>query len=272
LQNAFRLSSDELADSINFLNAVENQTVVALDDVTTAIPKVATVIQVLGGDVKDLSFFLAAMKESGVNAAEGANALKSSLGRLVNPTTAAKKMLSGFGIDVVGIVEGNVGNLRGTMLELGAALDTLDPLNRARAMEQLFGKFQFARMSALFDNINRDGSQAARVLDIAAMSASDLANAAEKELGVSAASAMNEFRGSLERLKASLAPIGELFLRLVTPIMDFAAKGLDSFNGLSDGMKSVVAGLGVALGVIGPVALMTFGLLANGAANIIKGS
>jgi len=36
-------------------------------------------------------------------------------------------------------------------------------------------------------------------------------------------------------------------------------------------MKSVVAGLGVALGVIGPVALMTFGLLANGAANIIKG-
>ena len=58
LQNAFGMSSDKLADSINFLNAVENQTVVSLDDITTAIPKVAPVIQQLGGDVKDLTFIL----------------------------------------------------------------------------------------------------------------------------------------------------------------------------------------------------------------------
>ena len=270
LQNAFKLSSEELAESIDFLNAVENQTVVALDDITTAIPKVAPVIQALGGDVKDLSFFLAAMKEGGVNASEGANALKSSLGRLINPTQQARDMMGSLGIDIVRIVESNAGNLKETMLELGASLDTLDPLNRARAIEELFGKFQFARMSTLFDNINRDGNQAARVLDLAAYSAGELASISEKELGMTAASAMNQFRSSVEQLQAALAPIGELFLKIVTPMIDFVTDLLKNFNNLDNGVKTFVASLVGLLGVIGPVALMTFGLIANGVANLIK--
>ena len=270
LQNAFKLSSEELADSINFLNAVENQTVVALDDITTAIPKVAPVIQALGGDVKDLSFFLAAMKEGGVNASEGANALKSSLGRLINPTQAARDMMRSLGIDIVNIVESNAGNLKQTMLDLGSSLDTLDPLNRARAIEELFGKFQFARMSTLFDNINREGNQASRVLDLAANSAEELASISEKELGMTAASAMNQFRGAVEQLQKALAPVGETFLKIATPLVNFATDVLNNFNNLNAGVKTFVAGLVGLLGVVGPIALMTFGLLANGVANLIK--
>jgi hypothetical protein len=39
------------------------------------------------------------------------------------------------------------------ILELQKALDGLDPLSKARALEQMFGKFQFARMAALFNNL-----------------------------------------------------------------------------------------------------------------------
>jgi hypothetical protein len=48
LQSAFRLSGQELADTVNFLNMVENQTVVSLQDLAAAIPRVAPVIQGLG--------------------------------------------------------------------------------------------------------------------------------------------------------------------------------------------------------------------------------
>ena len=72
LKNAFQIDTGAMAGTIDFLNAVENQTVVALDDLTEAIPKVAPVIQQLGGDVKDLAYFMAAMQEGGVNAAEAA--------------------------------------------------------------------------------------------------------------------------------------------------------------------------------------------------------
>jgi len=271
LQNAFRISSTELADAINFLNAVENQTVVSLDDITTAIPKAAPIVQELGGDIKDLAFFMAAMKEGGINASEGANALKSGLASLINPTNKAKGMLNDMGIDIDRIVEGNVGNLKATVIEFAKALDGLSNLERQRAIEQLFGKFQQARLSALFDNVIRDGNQAARVLDLASASMEDLASLAEKELGLTADSAMNKFRASVEQLKAALAPVGEVFLQILTPILDKLNSLLQWFNGLSDTSKKVIAKVVFYLGGLAPIILMTIGLMANFVANGIKG-
>ena len=270
LQNAFGISSAELAGNIDFLNAVENQTVTSLDDITTAIPKVAPVIKQLGGNVKDLAFFLTAMKEGGVNASEGANALKSGLASLINPSTKASAMLQSMGVNIQSIVQKNKGNLRATVVDFAKALDKLDPLARARAIEQMFGKFQFARLSALFQNVTKDGTQAARVLDLASASTEELANLSNQELGVTADSAMNKFKKSVEDLKMTLVPVGETFLKAVTPIIDFVSGILDRFNNLSEGTKKFITIMTVGVAGIGPILLMTFGLLANGIANIIK--
>ena len=270
LQNAFGMSSEKLAGSIDFLNAVENQTVVSLDDITTAIPKVAPVIQQLGGDVKDLTFFMAAMKEGGINASEGANALKSGLAALINPTGRANEMLKGFGINANEIVTKNKGDLKATVIEFAEALNALDPLNRAQAIEQMFGKFQFARLSTLFANVAKDGNQAARVLDLANSSVEELSALSEQELGMTAESAMNKFKKTVEDLKIALVPVGKAFLEAVTPIVEFVGNILEKFGNLSDGTKKVITLLTVGIGAVGPVLLMTFGLLANGVANIIK--
>ena len=270
LQNAFKISSEDLADSINFLNAVENQTVVSLEDVTTAIPKVAPVIRQLGGDVKDMAFFLAAMKEGGINASEGANALKSGLAALINPTDKAAQMLGELGINIRGIVERNAGDLSGLMTEFGRALDGLDPLNRARAIEQLFGKFQFARVSTLFENIIRDGNQASRVLDLSSASLEELAGLAEQELGMTAESAMNKFTSAVEQLQVALVPIGEVFLNVITPIIEKVAEITSGFSKLPEGVQKAITAVVTVVGGLGPIILMTFGLLANGIANSIK--
>jgi TP901 family phage tail tape measure protein len=270
LQNAFQISSQELTGTIDFLNAVENQTVVSLDDITEAVPRVATVIQSLGGDVKDLAFFLAAMKEGGVNAAQGANALKSGLASLINPTERASEMLMGMGVNIRAIVAENEGDLRGLVLGVARSLDTLDPTNRARAIEQLFGKFQFARISALFDNVIREGSQASRVLDLAGSSLTELADLSEKELGTQAASSMNKFTSAIERIKVALVPLGQLFLDIATPFIDFGTKVLEAFNSLPKEMKQLIGTVITVVGGLGPVLLMTFGLINNGIANMIK--
>jgi TP901 family phage tail tape measure protein len=270
LQNAFQLQSEELADAINFLNAVENQTVVSLDDITTAIPKAAPVVKQLGGDVRDLAFFMAAMKEGGINASEGANALKSGLASLINPTDKAREMMQGFGIDIDSIVNKNAGNVKQTVIEFAQALDNLSDLNRQRAIEQLFGKFQLARLSTLFENVTKSGNQASRVLDLATASTADLAAMAEKELGMTAESAMNKFRKAVEDLKVALVPVGEVFLQTITPIAETLGNLLSKFNSLSDGTKKAIAVITIAIGGIAPVLLMTFGLLANFVANAIK--
>ncbi|MFZ9876490.1 MAG: phage tail tape measure protein [Candidatus Nanopelagicales bacterium] len=268
--NAFGVAAEDLASKINFLNAVENQTVVSIEDLTIAIPKAGPVVKQLGGEVEDLAFFLTAMKEGGINASEGANALKSGLASLINPTEKASKMLAGFGINIKAIVEGNQGNIRQTVIDFSRALDTLDPLNRARAIEQLFGKFQFSRLSTLFQNVTKEGTQAARVLDLAGASIEELAILSERELGVLEDSISTDFKESIENLKLAIAPIGKEFLKAVTPIAKALGGFLEKFNNLGDGTKKFIVIATTLVGVIGPVLLMTFGLLANGVANIIK--
>jgi len=271
LTNAFGTAADKLAGKINFLNSVENQTVTSIEDLTIAIPKAGPVVQQLGGDVEDLAFFLTAMREGGINASEGANALKSGLASLINPTAKASEFLQGFGINIKSIVESNKGDISGLVVDFASALDTLDPLNRARAIEQLFGKFQFSRLSTLFQNVIKDGTQASQVLKLTRNSTEELAIVAERELKKLADSPLTKFQKSVEDLKASLIPLGEQFIKIATPIIEFATKALKEFSKLDEGAKGFVVAMTAGLGLIGPVAIMTFGLLANGVANIIKG-
>jgi TP901 family phage tail tape measure protein len=270
LTNAFGIASEDLAKKIDFLNSVENQTVVSIEDLTIAIPKAGPVVQQLGGDVEDLAFFLTAMKEGGINASEGANALKSGLASLINPSKKAAAMLNDLGINIKGIVEGNAGNVRNTVIQFSQALDTLDPLNRARAIEQLFGKFQFSRLSTLFQNVTKDGTQASKVLRLAGASVEELAILSERELKTVENAVGVQFKSAVEELKLAIAPIGKTFLQAITPIVKVIGDLLEKFNGLGDGTKKFIVIASTLVGIIGPTLLMTFGLVANGVANIIK--
>jgi TP901 family phage tail tape measure protein len=270
LTNAFGIAADELSSKIAFLNAVENQTVTSIEDLTIAIPKAGPVVKQLGGDVEDLAFFLTAMKEGGINASEGANALKSGLASLINPTGKAADFLKTFGINVKGIVDANKGDVKGLVVDFAQALDTLDPLNRARAIEQMFGKFQFARLSTLFQNVIQEGTQADRVLKLTSASTTELAVLAERELKRVEASPMFKFKKAVEDLKVSLVPLGEAFLKAITPVIEFAKGFLERFNEMGDGAKNFVVLATTVIAGLGPVFLMTFGLIANGAANLIK--
>lgn len=271
LQTAFKLSNEELAQSVNFLNAVENQTILSLGDVTEAIPKVAPVIMGLGGNVEDLAYFLTAMREGGVNAAEGANALKSGLASLINPTKGAREQLEKVGIDIDSIISTNKGDIRATVQEFGSALMTLDKFGRQQTLAKVFGKYQFARLGSLFENISTEGSQASRVIDLAGQSIEDLAGLADKELGAIEESIGMKFTGALERLKLAIAPIGEMFLKIATPILEVVSKILDRFNDLSPGIKQFITILVAGVGVVVPTVIMLIGLFANFMGQAIKG-
>jgi TP901 family phage tail tape measure protein len=270
ITNAFGVATEDLANKIDFLNAVENQSVTSIEDLTEAIPKAGPVVKQLGGDVEDLAFFLTAMKEGGINASEGANALKSGLAALINPTGKAKEMLEGFGINIDKIVNSNKGDVKGLVIDFAEALDTLDPLDRARAIEQLFGKFQFSRLSTLFQNVIGEGTQASRVLELTKATTQELAILSQRELKKVENTTTYKFEKAFADFQAALAPVGEAFLKAVTPIIEFGTKLLNQFNSMGDGAKSFTVILTTVVAGIGPVLLMTVGLVANGVANLIK--
>jgi TP901 family phage tail tape measure protein len=275
LQNAFKMSTEELADSINFLNAVENQTSLSLQDLTEAIPKVGPVVRALGGDVKDLSVLMVAMKEGGINAAEGANALKSGLASLINPTKAGSAVAKQYGIDLESIVEKNKGQLLPTVLEFQQSMQTLDDLGKAKIIEQLFGKYQFARISALFDNLNAAGSQTQQVIELMSASNSDLARIANAEIKTLTESASMRFQRSMEAIKAALLPVGEAIVNSVLPFMERFAGVLDKIvsfaQNLPGPIKSFIKSISGITLVAGPIIMMA-GVLGNFAGYIIKGA
>ena len=271
IQTAFKQNTDELSESINFLNAVENQTSTTLNDLVEAIPKAGPIIQGLGGSVQDLALYLTAMREGGINASEGANALKSALASLINPTNVAVEKFSGFGIDLLGIVNNNAGDVTATLMSLQAALDKLNPLQKQQSLEQLFGKFQFARMNALFENLGRQGSQTLQVLDLMKASSQDLASLAGRELSAVTESASGKYRRAVEGLKADLAGIGEQFLKINTSLINFVDGIIKFVQKLPDPIKQVLGFMGLLTATAGPLIMLT-GVLGNFFGYIIKGA
>jgi TP901 family phage tail tape measure protein len=273
LQSAFRMNTNELAESINFLNAVENQTSATLQDLSTAIPKVGPVVRSLGGDIKDLATLLVAMREGGIPAAEAANALKSGLASLINPTKQASEVAKQFGVDLVGIVEANRGQLMPTIYAMQEALSGLDSFSRSRVIEQIFGKYQFARLTALFDNIGRAGSQTQSVVELASKSSTELAAVANQELRILTESTAVKFQRTLEDLKNSIMPIGQVLTETLIPIFEFIGSGMKTFASFFQALPEPVknfAKYGVAIAALAGPIIMLVGLFGNLIANGLK--
>jgi len=114
-QTAFGVSARGMTRVTDFMNAAENQTILSMEDMSKAIPRVAPVIRGLGGDVEDLGVLMTALRAGGVTADQGANALKSGLASLINPTSSATEAMKSFVIPLDKIVQANKVDLIGTV-------------------------------------------------------------------------------------------------------------------------------------------------------------
>ena len=269
MQTAFKMSTQEVAREVDFLNAVENQTSATLQDLTQAIPRAGTVVEGLGGSMEDLALYMVAFREGGVSAAEGANALKSGLSSIIAPPKAAIEFLKELGINLPGIVNKNAGDLTGTIMEFQGALMGLDKLAQQQAITKLFGKYQFARMSAFFNNLGAKGSQTLEVMQLMGAEASTLQKAADQEIAAGAQSASGQWKRQWESFKVSIGQIGEEILGWGTKILSVLNK-VFGFIADNDWLLSIVKWGGLAAAAIGPV-IMMMGLFGNMAGMILKG-
>ena len=269
LQNVYKVSTMDLAGAVNFLSDIQKQTTMTLGDMTQAIPRVGPIMQQLGGTYKDTAVMLVAMREAGVPAAQAANALKSAVASMIAPTAAASKEWLQYGINLSSIKDTTQGNPVQMITALQKGLQNLSPLVREQLIDKLFGKFQFARISALLDNFGKTGSQTVNALKIANATQSELATLANQEMKQATESTSAKWQRAMESFKATLYPIGQEFLKIGTIILDIANKVSKAFSGLPGPVKTV---LGIMAGFAlfaGPVIMLT-GLLANFGGYILK--
>jgi TP901 family phage tail tape measure protein len=276
LQNVYKLSTQGLSEAVNFLNAVENQTSTSLQDLVDAIPRVGPIVKQLGGSFKDTAAMMVAMKEAGVPAAQGANAIKSALASLINPTKAAREEFAKYNINIGNMAKVTNGNPIMMLKVLANEMKNLDKISQAQLIEKMFGKYQFARVQALIDNINKSGSQTETVFGLMGASATELGTLASNELKTMTESASGRFKRMVEGLKADLLPMGNMFLESFTRIGNAVNKILNAFQSLGQVLGPVSKILGPLLGtgiagliVVGPI-IMLIGLFSNLIGNILR--
>jgi TP901 family phage tail tape measure protein len=269
LQNVYKLSTQDLSKSIDFLNAVENQTSTSLQDLVDGIPRVGPIVQQLGGSFKDTAVMMVAMKEAGVPAAQSANAIKSALASLINPTKAAKNAFAAYNINLAGIATSTKGNPVQMIMELQKALKGLAPLAQAQLIEKLFGKFQEARIQALITNLGAVNSQTKTAFDLVNASAPQLAAIAANEMKVATESTTGRFKRAVETIKADIIPIGEKIMEVATVLLKFGDSIAKAFGSLPGPVKSVIGILAGAAALVGPI-IMLVGLMGNFAGYIMK--
>lgn len=275
LQTTFKMSSDQLANSINYMNAVENATSLSLEDFATAIPIAAGPIKSLGGDIKDLGTLLVAMRSQGVDAAEGANAIKASFTRVLNPSKAVVEQFESMtGKNLPDLVKETKGELIPTFQAIGKAVQNLDNLSRTQVLSKLFGTYQNARLNAALNGIVTDlddtTTQVGKAYQLMGADQRTLAEKSAQEIDRWQASASGRFKVAAESIKVSLAVMGQGFLDWGAKLLTGANKALEVISGMPEWFKDF-AKFGIIAGaIIGPTVMLA-GLFANLFGTIAKG-
>lgn len=271
LQTAFRLNTEQTTDAMNYMNAVENSTSLSLQDFADATPRAAAALAGLGVNVKEMGVLLVAMKERGVDATEGANALKSATTRMLNPTNKAVKSFSAMGISLKDISEQSQGNLFKALQMMGSEFKRvgLTAFQQQKLIADAFGTYQFNRLNAALVGITDQSGQTGKALQLMGMSAEDAAALAQQELDRAANSISGKFKRAVEGLKAEISTVGGPFLEMATTVINIVAKLIKAFNSLPQGVKMFGLIVATVAALAGPI-IMSIGLMANLIGQVLK--
>lgn len=284
LQTAFRdtiKDTNDLSNAFNYLNALENSTSLSLQDMTDAIPRAAAGFAQLGGTVEEMGVLMTALKESGIDPATGANALKSASTRIINPVTDAVEYYKKYEINLNALAKQSGGNLFDYLRLLGKEQQKIQgptekqtALMRAQGVAALFGTYQNNRLTAALTNVGDAyagvQNQTARALDVAKMTNQELEAMAAGELARKMNSASGRFTAALESIKIELADMGTPFLEAGTAILGVLEKIITGFNNLPDGVKHFMMIGAMLTAVAGPLIMLT-GLFFNLFGQFTKG-
>jgi len=273
LQATFKMSVKDTANAINYMNSVENATSLQMQDFAEAIPRAAAPVAQLGGSLQDLGTILVALKERGVDAAEGANAIKTLMNRLINPAEQTKQAFKSLtGKDLPEFIKETKGQLMPTMQKLSEIIHNgnLSLLERQQLIGRLGGAYQVTRLTAILDGLSDKGGQVEKAFQVAAEGESKWAAVAAQELATKTSSISGQFTIAVQNFKNQLQGFGEVALKMATGLINIVTDIFGALNKLPDGLKQVLIFGASFLAVAGPLAMLV-GIFANFAGTIGRG-
>lgn len=271
MQEVYGFGADKLAEKFNFMNQMENETSLTMQDFVEGIPKISGIMNTLGADFEDTGILLAAMKTAGIDAKEGGNAIKSMVFKDVAPSAKAIKVFADTtGQSIEAIVESTKGDPIATLQGIGRAIENLPPTDQIAVIKEVFGIHQGSKAIGMIKALSGETEQMGKAFKIASAGADEWNATAEGELKALKESDWVKVQKAIQDTKIGMVEFGKVFLHALTPALQ---KFGDIMNSVSDWMagasktKKMIVAWGVAiLAATGPI-IMLVGLFANLAGN-----
>ena len=270
MQTVYGYTAEELGQKWDYINAVANQTVLGAEDFAVAIPKVAGVIKELGGDLEDVGTLMTAFRAAGIEAAEGANALKTISFRAVS---AYGKGLDTFskmtGQDLNDIIKQTNGETIPTLLAMYKAMENLSTPQKIAVVKDVFGIYQGNKALILLEQLAEKSEQVAQAMAVGDNSVAENAKIANQELARMNEQPFKKIQKAVESIKIEMANLGKTVLPIVSSFLDGVQNLLGWLNGLDGSTKAIALILAGIVGIAGPVTML-LGLFANLFGNVLK--
>ena len=269
--NGFHGSFDEAAHYADVFANACNNSALDIDSLSDSMSIAAPVFSAAGYTVQDAALYMGVMANAGIEASEGANALKTGLARLVSPAKQGQMAMEELGlrtVDAMGNVSYAFVNADGSMkstIEVQKILhDSFSKLSESEqiaAASAIFGKNQMSKWLALINTAPED------------VEALNLALEQEGTTAQMADAMMNGFGGSIERLKSSMdvlmTTLGQLIAQYLTPVIEKVQAAINKFQAMDDETKEHIIKIAGIVAAIGPL-LLIIGKLITAVSTIIS--
>jgi TP901 family phage tail tape measure protein len=267
----------ETRDLMAQMSAVADETSLQLGDLAQAFPEVAPVMAQMGFSAAGVAASLAGMYKRGIPATEAAHGLKFALQRLVSPTKDAGELINKMGFTFFDAS----GNIKKADIEIMAMAKNLEEgmsaENASKALGELFGLRQSARMKSYFQDVNI-GRKELEAFTAGTLKAADMTSDYARGLvaagfGVKGAvGPINRYNKALEeikkdpttglkRLRAAFddfkVQLGATIAPALLQVGEQLTKLLDAFTNLPAGMQMAIVGAAGFLAVLGPIRYMS---------------
>jgi TP901 family phage tail tape measure protein len=258
IQAQYNLSSEELTNTLNQLNAVENATGISMEGLIQGFSRSAGVAADYGVEARFLAADLAALTPAAGSAANSGNALKTILSRLMAPTNAASDAFESMGL-AINSKEWASSTAQDRLLAFADAYNKLDDNARGAVGAVVFGRYQVSRASIIMSDATKKHGYYQKALN--ATSTQEKANTI----------ALTELNAVLDSQPKKLARVG---IVLQNSLADIMVPLIPYIIALAQGIANLVRGfqtlpmwvqklaliLGIFL-VLLPLILLYFGSL-----------
>lgn len=242
--NIFGLSAEQAAASVNQLTGVTIASKFGAEDLALALAQGGGVAKAVGVSFTDFNTVIAATSNSFASGSDAGTSFKTFLQRLSPVSTKAAELMEAIGFSAYDAT-GALLPMREVAQRLQNSLKGMSDEQRNATLTTIFGSDSMRIAASI-------ATQGAEGFDKYA------ASIAKVDASAQAATRLDNFSGSLEKLKGTIdvlaTALGEKIAKVLRPAIDGLANALEDlgkwFNELSPGMKTFLEYAGTAAAIL----------------------